>query len=95
MLNKPYCLNTEGEIFRASSAGIVEMTSKANQDLVYFQAICFGSSTSRYVVLSRYATKKVRTISIAKNPLTTLSVIASGPSGFLRNPNSNGDTQAV
>lgn len=71
------------------------MTSKANQELAYFHAIFFGSSTSRYVVLSKYATKKVMRISTAKNPLTTLSVMESGPSGFLRNPNSNGDTQAV
>lgn len=47
MLNKPYDWNGEGEIFRASSEGIVEMTSKANHDLAYFQAIFFGSSTSR------------------------------------------------
>lgn len=52
MLNKPYDLNTEGEILRASSAGIVEMTSKASQDFVYFQAIFLGSSTGRYVALS-------------------------------------------
>lgn len=37
----------------------------------------------------------VRTMSIAKNPFTTLSAMESGPSGFLRNPNSKGDTQAV
>jgi hypothetical protein len=37
----------------------------------------------------------VRIISIAKNPLTILSETESGFSGFLRNPNSNGDTQAV
>lgn len=41
------------------------------------------------------ATKKVRIMSIAKNPLTILSEIERGSSGFLRNPNSNGDTQAV
>lgn len=34
-------------------------------------------------------------MSIAKNPLTILSEIERGSSGFLRNPNSNGDTQAV
>ena len=53
MLNKPYDLRGEGEILWASSEGIVDMTSKANQDLAYFQAIFFGSSTSRYDVLSR------------------------------------------
>jgi hypothetical protein len=37
----------------------------------------------------------VRIISIAKNPLTILSETESGFCGFLRNPNSNGDTQAV
>lgn len=95
MLNKPYDLKGEGEIFRASSEGIVEMMSKANHELAYFHAIFLGASTNRYVVLSKYATKKVRMISTAKNPLTTLSVMERGPFGFFRNPNSNGDTQAV
>lgn len=95
ILNKPYERRGFGEIFLASSEGIVDMTSNANQVLAYLQAICFGLSIIRYVVLSRYATKKVSTISMAKNPFTTLSAIDSGPSGFLRKPNSKGDTHAV
>jgi hypothetical protein len=34
-------------------------------------------------------------ISIAKNPFTTLSAMERDACGFLRNPNSNGETQAV
>ena len=34
-------------------------------------------------------------MSTPNNALTTLSVIERGVSGFARNPNSNGETQAV
>lgn len=47
MLYKPYVCNDPGEILRASSEGIVDITSNANQELAYFQAICFGLSTRR------------------------------------------------
>jgi hypothetical protein len=47
MLKKPYDLKGEGDIFQPSSEGIVDMTSKANQELAYFHAIFLGSSTSR------------------------------------------------
>ena len=73
----------------------MEMKSKRNQVRTYLQAIFFGSSTSRYEALSRYATKKVNTMSMPNNALTMLSVIERGFSGFVRNPNSNGETQAV
>lgn len=79
----------------ASSEGTVDMISKKNQVLMYFQAINLRSSTRRKVCGSRYATKKVKMISIAKKALTILSVIASPLIGDLRNPNSNGDTHAV
>ncbi|KAJ0567386.1 hypothetical protein HanIR_Chr06g0284231 [Helianthus annuus] len=47
MLNNPYdCKDPEG-ILLASSEGIVEMTSNANQVIIYLLAICFGSSTRR------------------------------------------------
>lgn len=43
--------------------------------LTHLIAIFFGSSIRRWVWLSRYATKKVRTISMAKKPLTMLSMM--------------------
>lgn len=57
-------------------------------------AIFLGSSIRRYDLLSTYATKKVRTISITKKPLTTLSTMNSVSGLYLRNENSNGQTQA-
>lgn len=95
MLNTPYDFKSGGNESRAISAGMVAMTSKANHVLRYLEAMSFGSSTSRYVVLSRQATKKVRTMSMAKKPFTTLSTMERGSDGSLRNPNSKGQTNAV
>lgn len=80
---------------RASSEGMIEMTSKTNQVLRYFEAMAFLSSTIRNVDLSMKATKKVRNMSIAKRPLTTLSMIERNPTGSSSKPNSNGETHAV
>ena len=52
-LNKPYDLKGDGDIFQASSDGIVDMTSKTSQEHAYFHAIFLGSSARRKVVLSR------------------------------------------
>lgn len=74
----------------------MEMTSKTILKLkVFFLAIFLGSSTSIYSFLSRYATKKERMISTAKNPLTMLSMMEIGLLGQSKKPNSNGETQAV
>ena len=95
ILKQPYCFRGLGKTFLANSEGIVDITSKSNHVLAYLHAIWFGLSTRRYVALSRYATKNVKMISIAKNPLTTLSVIERAIEGSSRNPNSNGETHAV
>lgn len=71
------------------------MRSKINQLRRYLQAIFFRLSTRRKVCESRYATKKVKIISMAKRALTMLSVMARPLIGFGKNPNSNGDTHAV
>lgn len=73
----------------------METTSNTSQVLAYLKAIFFRLSTRRKVYLSRYATKKVKTMSTAKNALTTLSTIASAPTGHSRNPNSKGDAHDV
>lgn len=57
-------------------------------------AIFLWSSIRRYDLRSTYATKKVRTISMAKKPLTTLSMMKSVSGLYFRNPNSNGQNQA-
>lgn len=74
--------------------GTVDATSSASQERAYRHAIRRGSSCSRYVPPSAYATKKVSAMSTANAAFTALSATASAPRGSGTNPNSKGATHA-
>lgn len=70
-------------------------TNRENKlNVINLVAIFLWSSIRRYDLRSTYATKKVRMISMAKKPLTTLSMMKSVSGLYFRNPNSNGQNQA-
>jgi hypothetical protein len=74
--------------------GTVEQTSKRNHVQIYLLAMLLRLSTSKYVLLSRYATKKVIIMSIARKLSTMRSATNNPPLGSSINPNSNSETHA-